>query len=506
MRRQYRYVAAGFLVCVGVLFHAGYAMAGEKEVNRQLREAQKLYFRGDIQQADTLLKSAEAQAEMILQGNDTKEKQKINRLDAKMKKLRGDIDRKQGAAKAVPAKAAASGAGTGGNKGDLPSHVVSKIKSIRAQLDNAQGFIDKGALNSAKRVMENTRPLLDRLEKSSGKYLGPDHPEMIQLKERFSAIEAAVSKMEEKKSQNEASRAEEKTRFEAASQEWMERLKPYAVGLGQPGHDPERYFVGSYTTEEKEMARRTGNYEKVKALLAEWKRSGLDDDGASDELKGTVRSLAYQIKTFEDSCAMMAGTFLAEAQKKIGLLKPRIEGELKKIGSAEMPSVMHQNAFEDIRRSLDSATGLLGKDDSRVTAMAASYDDLVAKNGKLAEARIADTRMLTEKFAGAQKSDIRNKAEEILNARYAGIQLLRTNVISDDWKEESIIEWTDTTRSALRHRVTRSVTAQVAGKLNGATKVYTLFIGKERLTTGGWSRLQGHVMFVDPILEENVCK
>ncbi|MGD8284074.1 MAG: hypothetical protein PVG08_08200, partial [Desulfobacterales bacterium] len=60
--------------------------------------------------------------------------------------------------------------------------------------------------------------------------------------------------------------------------------------------------------------------------------------------------------------------------------------------------------------------------------------------------------------------------------------------------------------SALRHRVTRSVSTQVAGKLDGETTLYTIHIAKDRRTDGSWGQLHGHIMFEDPILEKNVQK
>lgn len=506
MRTHYRNVVAGLLICLGALvLWTGHAAAGAQDVNQQLRNAEKLYFRGNIQEADALLKEVEQQTETILQGTDAKEQQKIKRLESKMKKLRSDIDRKLKSSAAMPAAPAAPEAKPTGGTGELPSYVVQKIKSIHMGLDNVQGFIDKGALNPANNALKRVEPQISRLEKSYAEYLGPDHPELKKLKDRFAQIETSVATLATQKAQGKAALAEDSARSEAASDQWIERLKPYAIGLGRPGHDPQRYFVGSYTADGKEMAQRTSNYEKVKALMAQWQDTGLAD-AATDELQQMVKDLRYQVKSFEESCTMMADTYLGEAERKIERLKPRIENELKKIGSGDMPAVMHKNAFQDIRRSLDCAAGLLGKDDSRVVALTDTYNDLLAKNGKLVEARIEETRMLADRFSGSQKNEIKNKAEEVLKVQYAGIKLLRTNVVSDDWKEESVIEWTDTTRSALRHRVTQSVSAQVAGQLNGETKLYTLFVGKNRLTDGGWSQLQGHVMFVDPILEKNVPK
>ncbi len=202
----------------------------------------------------------------------------------------------------------------------------------------------------------------------------------------------------------------------------------------------------------------------------------------------------------------MAKMYLGEADQKLEYLGQRVDEETKKIGSGDAPLPMSKDAFEDARRSLDSAAGLLGKDNAQVVALDKEYRSIVEKNGKVIEARVSETRMIPDKFSGGEKDDIKEKAEEILQKKSPGIKLLRTTVISPDWKEESVVEWTDTTRTALQHRVTRYVSAQVSGKSNGDTKLYTIYIGKNRRTDGTWGELHGHVMFTDPILEKNVDK
>ncbi|HPX12307.1 MAG TPA: hypothetical protein PKW20_08470, partial [Syntrophales bacterium] len=118
----------------------------------------------------------------------------------------------------------------------------------------------------------------------------------------------------------------------------------------------------------------------------------------------------------------------------------------------------------------------------------------------------SETRMLPDRFSGKDAGEIRDKAAAVLQEKKPGIRILRVTLIHPDWTEESVTEWTDTTHSALRHRTTRFLSVQAAGKLGSETKIYTIYVAKDRRTDGSWSALYGHVMYEDPILEENVNK
>ena len=48
------------------------------------------------------------------------------------------------------------------------------------------------------------------------------------------------------------------------------------------------------------------------------------------------------------------------------------------------------------------------------------------------------------------------------------------------------------------------MTAQVAGRLNATTRLFTVDVSQDRLSGGAWGPTAGHVMFTDPMLEENV--
>ena len=114
--------------------------------------------------------------------------------------------------------------------------------------------------------------------------------------------------------------------------------------------------------------------------------------------------------------------------------------------------------------------------------------------------------MLPDKFGGRDGKKLAAKARDVLKAAHAAAKPLRTTIISEDWKEERVVEYTDTTKTQVRYRVTRSVTAQVAGKVEDDVFLYTIHLAQDRKADGKWGLLHGHVMFTDAMLEANVKK
>lgn len=497
-----------FIWCLTAVFLTAFSSAAlaadANEVNSLMRKAERLYFSGKAAEADALLKQAEAGAEAILAGGDEAQKTKVQRLEAKMKKLRADINRKLGGPPPVTTEADAPAAPAAEGGGELPSYVVSRIKGIHLSLDNAQEWLDKGNARTAESSLGAAIRQKEKTEKSYGKYLGTDHPEMQAVEKRIAELEAGIAKIKDAEAAEQAQAARAAADAEAASAVWLPRLKPYIATQGTPDYDPERYFTG-YTEDQQEMARQNAIYARILADMKEYRATG-PGENATDELKQVVKNLEYQISSFQESYASMGQLYLNESGEKIGHLLSRIQEESEKLESGGSPNFMSTFAFQNARASLDKAVRLIGADDPRVVKLEADYAEALAGNQKLIRARIADTRMIPDKFGGSEKGDIKQTAESVLKKKYPDVSILRTTVITPDWQEENVIEWTDTTKTALQHRVTHSVSAQIAGKRGGDVKLYTLHVAKNRKTDGDWGPLHGHVMFEDPMLEENVKK
>ena len=119
-----------------------------------------------------------------------------------------------------------------------------------------------------------------------------------------------------------------------------------------------------------------------------------------------------------------------------------------------------------------------------------------------AEARL----MIPDAFKGQELDMLKTTAAEFLRKEHPDAKVLRTTIISKDWSEERQWEYTDTSKTAIRYRITQSVTAQIAGKRGNDVFLYTIHIAKDQRSDGSWGALYGHVMFTDPMLGENVKK
>jgi len=494
--------AVASVVCINV-----YA-ATAKDVNKQFRTAKGLYFNGQAKEAHTALTIAEKMATEIMAGGDNAEISKVKRLAGQIKKLRKDIDKKLGKSISGPA-ASSSGADYSVNKdkgsGALPSHVASDLKMVERYMTSAQKSLDSGDARNAKRSISNARKKFEQTATRKKKHFPPDHPEYIAMQSRIDKLSQALTALEKGAAQKDAAAAEASAEYQAESDKWVAVFKPYVTGKGRPEYDPDRYFVASFTEDQKEMAKQTRIFGLVSADRQAYGKSNLGDN-ATEELRLIIRDVDHALQTFKESTAMMADVKLKAAERHINYISDWLQKESQKSGSDELPNSMNKLTFQNARRDLDGAARLMGEADPRVSKLESQYQAALVQDAKLARIRVEKTRMIGDKFAGPELEKLRTKTNKVLTQAKSGVNILRTTVVSSDWQEENVIEWTDTSRTVLRHRITRSVSTQAAGKLGSETTLYTIHIAKDRRTDGSWSPLRGHIMFEDPILEENVDK
>jgi hypothetical protein len=129
-----------------------------------------------------------------------------------------------------------------------------------------------------------------------------------------------------------------------------------------------------------------------------------------------------------------------------------------------------------------------------------------AENGKRLEANLKSKVMGPDRYRGADAEEIRTFAFSVLVAKVPAARPLRVTIQSEDWEIESVDEWTDNTRSAVRHRETRFLWAQVASREGEEAFVYGACVAQDRQADGSWGKLYGHTTWRNRILEENVGK
>ena len=288
----------------------------------------------------------------------------------------------------------------------------------------------------------------------------------------------------------------------AAPADWRTRLAPYATGMGQPGYDGAKYLIPAAAQEAEEMRRRLDLYAEASAALAGYRAANLGTL-ETDELRRTAEELAAALRQFGESCVQSAALDLAEADARLAQLEEFVRIQDARMAAAEPVFHPDRGTLESVRERLDRAAGLVRSDDLRLAELRARLEVLKEADARLRAALAGDTRLGPDVYAGDDAAEMKQFAEQVVVRAQPGICLLKTALVSPEWTEESGAEWADPAQTALRRRTTRSLTAQVAARLNANTKLYTVDLGRDLSASGAWGPVAGRVMFADPMLEEN---
>lgn len=509
------------LAMVSVLASAASLSAMDmNEAGKALGQARRDFQSGKAEQASAQLSAVEAAILEAQQGGaDVQAKAKT--LEGQAKQLRSQIDRKLGVGTGTSPTSPVAPSAPAATA--LPHGAATRIREARQQAESAREGIGKAtelaskvadpaderlfrsALRNVQGMLGSSRATLADLEKRYPNQYPVDHPDLVFSRATLTELDAQVAALQAKADGITAGAAAAAGQAEQASAEWIAKLAPYTIGSGQPGYDPERAFVGSYTAETDEMTRRSRIYVRVKADYDAYCKSAAAK-APNEELQRTVRDIEHNLKTFVESTEQGAKNRLEEANATLDRAIARMHEQTSKIGTGTLPLPTTQSEFESARRNLDLAAHILAKDDPALREAEAKYVALREGDAKLRQARVAETRMIGDRFKGADATQLKQQAERVALAEHPEGRVLRTTLSSEDWREESVVEWTDTTRSALQHRVTRTITSQVATKLGNDCRILTVFLSKNRNSDGTWTALAGHVVSEDPILEANVAK
>lgn len=391
----------------------------------------------------------------------------------------------------------------------LPGNVAFQLTQVGRIVERAEKSLagagvgsEASKIESAQAAAEDARAGMAEIARRYGGKYAPDHPEIVAMQNRIAALEAAAGGRATAAQGAAAAAQEQAAAASAASGEWLAKLGPYAIGSGRPGHDDAKYLVPSATQEAAEMQKRLAIFAEASTALAEYRRANL---GASEteELRQMAADLETAIRQFGDSCVQYADADLAEAAAQLDRLEQFVREQDAHMAAAEPVLYPDRSTLENVQAVLDRAAGLVRKDDPRFAELVGRLAAIKQADARLRAARAADTRIRPDAYAGRDAAELKASAEQVVRRIQPGIVLLKTAIVSPDWTEESAVEWTDTTQTALRHRTTRSVTVQVAARYNANAKLYTLDLSQDRLSDGGWAATKGHVMFTDPMLEEN---
>ncbi len=514
MNRIRTVASSCFLVMLCVLFLANLpALAQDanllsRDIKNELRTAKSLMFKGKAEEALGLLDEIQGKIDQ-LKSADPKHSS-IKGIERDYDKLKKDLSRRTGketgtqkAEKSADSKAAS---GKSDKSKSAVDRYVRKMDEAMKGVDRSLGSksgTPESRIKAARYEMKKVEGYWKDLQKKYPDTLG--HPDVVAAKGRMDAYYDKIDGYGKAASKEKAEEGQAKAAKEAGSKEWIAKLTPYVLMRGQQGYVPEKEFIASYTEDPKDMDQCMKLYAEASNLFAEYQKTQFLE-GKTDELLDLEKKLAYKLKTYNEELKMAADRYFEKAASEIKRGKSNLDKneERTKDGKTK-PILLHTLVLNGISRDIAWAENLM-PGDSRIPELKKEFEALQKEQSRWREKMIESTVMISHKFNGKESSALKEMSENIVKKKFSEAKILRVNVISSDWEEERALEYTDTTRTVIRYRITRSVTGQVAAKRGGDCFLYTTYIAKNRRSDGSWGQYYGHIMFTDRILEKNINK
>jgi hypothetical protein len=260
------------------------------------------------------------------------------------------------------------------------------------------------------------------------------------------------------------------------------------------------------TQDIKELNQLKANYDEATATLAAYEKATFPH-GKSDTLLAVECELKKRLAAFPAAYEENAIRVMANPGKAIDDTAAQLARDTKWHSDPKaLPRVLSTKVVEALRKRVADAEKLTAGAGATPAELKEKLAALLEENEKRRTLRTERTFMLPDTYTGSDIAALKATAKAVVSKKFPAAAALRTTVVSKDWNEERVWEWTDTSKSAIRYRVTRSVSAQLAGKLQGTVFLYTIHVAQDRQTDGSWGSLHGHIMFTDPMLEKNVTK
>jgi len=477
-----------------------------KTADKELRSAQRQMFGGKFDSAQKHLAKA---AELIskLKAADANHR-RLRSLESKYARQKRDIHRRL--AKAAPKTQPAGTAPPTGKSGKLPGAVTHRLQSIDNIAKNSERILnskrkysgDYKARQYAQSV-QSAVDMMDYIKKSYGDKIPAGHPEVKAREVLIATMKANLARLKKTAEADQAAAAQAEAQKKAMSEEWIAKLKPFVAGTGTRGHDKTRYLIPAGTSDLKELERRKKIYDQAVAVFSVYRKVKFPA-GKTVDLEQVEKKLAFGLESFARGYKESLLSLLQGVETRIQNAAAWFKREEAKDDGKRKPNLLQKDILPNIDRMIALASSTVAKGDPRVKSLGSEVAALRKRQARLRQLRKERTFMTPDRFKGSELALIKAKAAEFLKKKHGKATVLRTTVISEDWKEEKVLEHTDTTRTKIRYRVTRSITAQIAGKEGGEVFLFTLHVARDRQADGTWGTLHGHVMFMDAMLEKNV--
>jgi hypothetical protein len=215
-----------------------------------------------------------------------------------------------------------------------------------------------------------------------------------------------------------------------------------------------------------------------------------------ESLEESARQLAYAVTSRHEA-----------AREQVDRIEAYFEADRGwKTDPATPPRRFADELLDAARLAIEDLAAY-APDHEGLAALRADHARLLAENTERREAAKGLTFLKPHRYAGADAEALLAYARTLVPRDHEGAKALRVTIFTPEWKQETVVEWTDSTRTALRVRTTRTLMFCVA--LEDGEGVFRDFgyLNQDRTADGAWGATYGHcARYRAPMLEENVSK
>ena len=495
-----------FVAILGVGGHNASAAdidALAKDTDKQLRTAERLMHNGKNLEASELLEQAAGGIETLK----TSGYGRARSLESKYLRTKKAVDRKLAkSGTARPAASPAPGVSTSASSDKLPGGVSKRMKDINRELDLIEKSIGVKQLKSVRYKYEGVQNHFDSIQRQYGGQFSPDHPQYKAAVERYAAVGLRIDTEGDRQADASHAAAGAQEEMAAKSDLWLQKFAPYMSAAYYPsGHKPSRPLIYPGTSQPELYAEAEKRYEELKEIYDEFLRSGFPEEKPWP-LSQAVADVKYALENYESSMEGNISSIVGDAEKNIDQAMVQVTRNQEwKTDKNVMPDLVDEKWLERIAVMVEKSARALKPGDPQLTALEEKFAELKTIDQQHRTIR-ADRRFVkAERYQGKDRKELQREARRIVASERNNPKILQVSIYSDEWKEESVREFTDTTKTAVRHRVTRMINAQVAAEQEGRVMLHTLHIAKDK-KGNDWGRLYGHIMYSDPMAAKNVGK
>jgi len=498
----------------------------ERKINTDLRKAQNNMFSGKNEEAYTMIEEIWKDIETIQKAdpnyrNLTSLEQKYRRLKQNLDKKLGKVTQKPKTPRPITRTSSrtmrsppTSSKPVNNQRSDedkLPSGVTKRLRDIEPPLSHAEHILSSNQeeistkLENARYQLQSATEIFSSLSRMYSNHI--NHPDVKAIQERITNISEKLDILSQQVQAETEQAEKEKKKTEKLSQEYVEKIRPYLLGGGVR----EKQLNLSQMRGKAVLIHQKELIKEIKQVSQSLKLNNLPGTKTYD-MEEAEKKLIQIIKDGEEAYHLSIKNIITEAitpiEQKLDLFA---KDNAWHQDQTLRPNWLYQQEKNSIANKMkqvyELVPDIIAKNNQDLNYLENKLRQLEKENQERLDILPKRTFMVPEKYQGENIKALKTKAGELVKEKEPTAKILRVHLIRSDWRIEDVEEFTDTSRTKIRQRITHNLPAQVAAQIGDKVILYNAHIAKNKLSDGSFSNLYGNLEdYPHIIAKENLPK